>query len=162
VITSTVVKNAVDSYATSVALDTIDGNGVGFPLSVFSWHHPSEGASIAKAFGVGQWPTRRFVRTMPITIEGAILSRTTTEYWTQRKTLMNYCLPAPNNVEFTPIKIELVLDGDPNTYFAFCAYESSEGILDVDTTHSPTVSHFQLNYICYEGYWTGPTGLVRL
>jgi len=161
-ITSIVVKNAVDSFATSIALDTIDGSGVGYPLEVFSWHPVMDGADIGKMQAPGQWPWQKYVRNMPITIEGTILARTTTEYWTQRKALMNKCFPAPNNTVYDPIKIEMVIDGDANTYYAFCVLDDAVGALDVETTHSPTVTKFQLSYSCRAGYWTGPTGLVIL
>jgi hypothetical protein len=162
VITSLVVKNAVDGFTGSIALDTIDSNGVGFPLNLFSWRPEMDGADIAKMQAPGRWPWRKDVRNMPITIEGTILARTTTEYWTQRKALMAKCFPAPNNTAFDPIKLELVLDGDSNTYYAYCVLDDALGALDVESTHSPTVTKFQLMYSCRAGYWTGPTGLVLI
>lgn len=161
-ITTLVIKNAVDSFATSLALDTIDSNGVGFPLDVFSWHPEMDGSDIGKMQAPGRWPWRKVVRNMPITVEGTILARTTTEYWSQRKALMAKCFPSPTNTLYDPVKFELVVDGDANTYYAFCVLEDAAGALDTQSTRSPTVSKFMLSYSCRAGYWTGPTGLVIL
>lgn len=161
-ITSLVVKNAVDSFSTSLALDTIDANGVGFPLRVFNWPPQLDGAEVPKMQAPGRWPAHKHVRNMQIAVEGSILARTTTEYWTQRKSLMKYCFPSPINTLYDPIKFEMVIDGDATTYYAFCVLDDAIGALDVNATHSPTVSEFQLTYSCRAGYWSGPTGLVIL
>lgn len=161
-ITSLVVKNAVDAFSSSVALDTIDGNGVGYPLTLFDWHPNMDGATQPRMQRPGQWPWRKDSRSMTITAEGRILARTTTEYWTQRKALLAKCLHAPNNVDPEPIKFELVLDGDGTTYSAFCVLESVAEALDVNATHSPTVSEFQLIYTCNAGYWSNGTTLVNI
>ncbi len=160
-ITSLVVKNSADSFGSSLALDTIDGNGVGYPLTEFSWHNPTDGADLPKMQSSGTWPWRKDIHKMPIIVSGRILARTTSEYWTQRKALMAKLLPGPNNSVYDPIKFELQLDGDSTVYFAFCVLIDFSAPLTVDE-HVSTVSSFSMEYECRAGYWSSSTGLVIL
>jgi hypothetical protein len=155
-ITSILIRNAIDAYASSLALDDLV-----YPLSKFEFPPIMEGSKIGKQQNPGRWPTRRYVREMDITIEGRILATDTSDYWVKRKALMVKAVPDPTNTAYDPIRIDLVIDGDGNTYTAQCSLESLGGALDVALA-SPQMSEFQLQYSCSAGYWTGPGGLVIL
>lgn len=145
-ITSLFVSCADDNFVDQLELDTLD-----FPLQKMSWVYEMEGAEIGKMQAPGRHSWRKDVRHLPIDMEGEILADTTSSYWTKRKSLMAKIIPSPTNIVYDPIKFKLKVDGDSETYYAFCVLQSNIGALEA--TGAPTVTEFQLGFSCRFGYW---------
>jgi hypothetical protein len=151
-ITSLVMKNAVDNFSSSLAIDTNV-----YPLRIFHWNPEMDGADIGKMQAPGRHSWRKDVRHMPIDMEGTILATDTSAYWTARKALVAKATHDPANLIYDPIKFELTLDGDGEVYYAFCVCESWAAPLDV-AIGSPTISEFQGLYSCRAGFWKTSSG----
>lgn len=145
-ITSLYVSCADDNFIEQLELDTLV-----YPLQKFSWPYETDGAEIGKMQSPGRHSWHKFVRNLPIDLEGEILADSTSQFWTRRKALLEKIIPEPTGTVYDPVKFRMTVDGDSNVYYAFCVLESMVGALTA--SGSPTVSEFMLGFSCRFGYW---------
>lgn len=121
-----------------------------YPVNKLSWEYPTDGADISKAQTYGQWPTRKFVRKMPIECEGWILSSSSSNYWSVRKALLLAIVPNPSNTSTNHGRLSITFD-DNSSYFADVTLVGFQVPLEA---LAPTMTPFQFQWEAQLGYWT--------
>jgi len=142
-LTSVVLKDAA-------SINSITVNNATYPLEKFDWGPDLIGDDLRKMDGPGRHFNFKHVETMPITMEGHILADSTSAYWTARKALL--AIVIPDYTQVIPIHgtINIVLDGDAETYFTRIILKSSDVPLQA---LYPTVTPFMFQWESFDGYW---------
>lgn len=143
----------------SVLLNESDATS--YPVYKFEWNYATDGADIPKGQTYGQWPTRKFVRKMPITCEGDIIGTTSAAYWTARKALLAAIVPNPTSTFTNHGRLYMTLEGDGSTYYADVSLVGFQVPMEANY---PTMSQFQFQWEANFGYWinlsTGQPALI--
>lgn len=122
-----------------------------YPIEKFTWDYETDGDEIPKFEAPGQWDNFKPVRSMTLDCEGHIRATTTALYWTARKNLMNFVVPAaPIPQVKKHLRIEMQLDGDSNVYYADFVLDDFSCPIEANY---PTVTPFMFQWTCNFGYW---------
>lgn len=142
-LTSVVLKNAT-------SLSSITVNDAIYPLQRFDWNQDMVGDNLRKMDGPGRHFNMKYPETMPVHMEGHILSDSTSAYWTARKALLNIVVPDFTQTLAIHGTINIQIDGDSETYFTRVA------LMDWDVPLEalfPTVTPFLFQWESFDGYW---------
>lgn len=128
-----------------------------YPIELFTWTPSMVGDDLAKLAGYGRHYNNKDIESQTITMEGHLLSDSTSQYWTRRKALLDVVLPDAQQTQGFHGFVQFSVDGDGAIYSQHVHLESSE----IETVALyPTVTPMRFEWSGLDGYWTNlSTGL---
>lgn len=146
---TTITLFAAGPSPVSVVVNELSGT-LKYPVRHFTWSQPTRGDDLPKMQAAGQHDRYRNIDKMLIVMEGDILGTTTTDYWTNRKALMNVAIPKPGQIFRYGGTLEIKLDGDSETYW--CNVDLEDYDVPTEALY-PTRTPFQFQWTNPYGYW---------